>query len=96
MSRIDRVTIEQSLLRKGFVLEETHHRYYYHEFKCKRTRANTYVSTGSNYKTYDDALMKRMKKELCLDTLQEVRRLLHCEMDGEEYNEILRSKGLIY
>lgn len=95
MSQIDRTIIEQSSLRRGFVLQETHHRYYYHEFKGKRTRAYTYVSMGSNYRTYGDALMKRMKKELCLDTLQEVRRLLHCEMDGEEYNEILRSKGLI-
>ena len=76
MTQIDRAIIEQSLLRKGFVLEETHHRYYYHEFKGKRSRAYTYVSTGSSYKSYGDTLLKRMKKELCLDTLQEVRRLL--------------------
>ncbi|HKZ42032.1 MAG TPA: hypothetical protein VJ044_13800 [Candidatus Hodarchaeales archaeon] len=95
MSQIDRAIIEQSLIRKGFVLEETHHRYYYHEVNGKRSRAYTYVSTGSKYKSYGDSLFKRMKKELCLDTLLEVRRLLHCEMDGAEYNEILKSKGLI-
>jgi len=67
----------------------------YHEFNGKRTRAYTYVSTGSGYKSYGDALLKRMKKELCLDTLQEVKRLLECDMDGAEYNRKLRSKGLI-
>jgi hypothetical protein len=95
MYQIDRATIERSLLRKGFVLQETHHRYYYHEFEGRRSRAYTYVSTGSSYKTYGESLLKMMKKQLCLDTLQDVKRLLECQMDGAEFNEKMRTKGLL-
>ncbi|HKZ41556.1 MAG TPA: hypothetical protein VJ044_11375 [Candidatus Hodarchaeales archaeon] len=95
MSQVDRDQIERSLPTKGFVREETHHRYFYHEFNGKRTGAYTYTSHGSSYKTYGDPLLKRMKKELRLDTLQEVRRLLECPMDGDQYNKTLKAKGLI-
>jgi len=30
--QIDRREIESSLLSKGFVREDTHHRYFYHEY----------------------------------------------------------------
>jgi hypothetical protein len=95
MSQIDREQIERSLQKKGFVKEETHHRYFYHEHNGKRTGAFTYTSHGSGYKTYGDTLLKRMKTELRLDTLQEVKKLLECPMDGVQYNEKLKSKGFV-
>ena len=95
MSQVDQDRIEQSLPKKGFVREDTHHRYFYHEFNGKRTGAYTYTSHGSGYKTCGDPFLKRMKKELRLDTLQEVKRLLECPMDGDQYSEKLKAKGLI-
>ncbi len=92
--QIDRKTIESSLRKKGFVEEGGSHKYFYHEVNNKRTGAYAYTSRGSCYKTYGDSLIKVMKKELRLDTLDQAKRLLACPMDGEEYNSILQKKGL--
>jgi hypothetical protein len=91
---IDRKQIETSLQKKGFVQEGGDHRYFYHEVNGKRTGAFAYTSRGSGYKTYDDNLLSAMKKELRLDSLNQARRLLECPMDGEEYNTILKQKGV--
>lgn len=93
--QIDRKEIESSLPRKGFVEENTHHRYFYHEFQGSRTGAYTYTSRGGAYKTYGVTLLKRMKTELRLDTIGQVANLCHCPMSGDEYNGVLRTKGLI-
>jgi hypothetical protein len=94
VSQVPRDTIENNLPKKGFVLENAAHRYFYHEYKGKRTGAYTYTSHGSGYKTYGDQLLKRMKIELRLDTLKDVRDLLTCPMDGEAYNTRLIEKGV--
>lgn len=91
---IPRRKIESSLKKKGFVQGPGDHRYYYHEVGGKRTGAYTFVSTGSKYKTYDISLLKPMKMQLNLDNLIQVRNLLECPMDLEEYNRIIKSKGL--
>jgi hypothetical protein len=36
-----------------------------------------------------------MKKELRLDTIRQVIDLFRCPIRGEEYNQILKDKGLI-
>ena len=93
--QVDRRKIEDALLKKGFVREDSHHRYFYHVFEGKRTGAYTYTSHGTSYKTYGDPLLKRMKQELRLDTLKETIDLLKCPMSGEDYNDRLRGKGTI-
>ena len=93
--QIDRNEIESSLIAKGFVRDDTHHRYFYHEVKGKRTGLHTYTSHGSDYKTYGDNLLKLMKKQLRLDTLSQVADLFKCPMTGDDYNEIIKRKGLI-
>ena len=93
--QIPRDTIEASLPKKGFVQEDSHHRYFYHEYKGRRTGAYTYTSHGSKYKTYHEPLFKRMMKELRLDRTREVKELFLCPIDGVGYNQILKAKGLI-
>ena len=93
--QIPRDTIESSLPKKGFVREDSHHRYFYHEYKGKRTGAYTYTSHGSKYKTYHEPLFKRMKKELRLDRVKEVEDLFLCPIDGDGYNGKLREKGYL-
>lgn len=94
---IPRRIIEKSLPDKGFVRENDHdHRYFYHEYNGRRTGAYTYTSHGSKgYKDYGDELLKRMRVPLHLDYLREVKNLCLCPMDGNDYNQILRRKGLI-
>lgn len=93
--QIDRKEIESSLVAKGFVEEDTHHRYFYHEIRGKRTGIHTHTSHGSDFKTYGDNLLKLMKKQLRLDTLSEVADLFKCPMTGEAYNDFLKNKKLI-
>lgn len=98
MSQVPRDTIESTLPKKGFVIDSTKqsHKYFYHEYNGQRTGAYTYTSHGSSYKTYGDELLKRMKEQLRLDTLKEVRDLLLCPMDAEAYNDKLGQKGLLH
>ena len=92
--QINRSEIESSLVSKGFVREDTHHRYFYHEVAEKRTGISTYTSHGSHYKTYGDNLLKLMRKQLQLDTLTQLVDLLKCPMTGNDYKEFLKKKGL--
>ena len=93
--QVDRTAIESSLRGKGFVGEDSHHRYFYHEVEGKRTGISTHTSHGSQFKTYEDNLLKQMRKQLRLDTLRQLRDLLECPMTEDDYNDILRKKGLI-
>ena len=93
--QIDRRQIESSLPRKGFTKEDTHHRYFYHEYDGKRTGIYTYTSHGSSFKTYGDPLLRSMKGQLRLDTVSQLSDLLLCPMSGDDYSEHLKSKGLL-
>jgi len=91
--QIPRDTIESSLPKKGFVREDSHHRFFYHEYEGKTTGAYTYTSHGSKHKTYSEPLFKMMKKQLHLDRVKQVEELFLCPIDGNDYNQILREKG---
>lgn len=91
---IERKQIESALRKKGFVEEGGDHKYFYHEVDGKRTGAYTKVSRGTGYKDYGIHLLKAMKMQLRLDTLEQVKRLLECPMDADEYNGILRKKSV--
>ena len=95
--QIDRRVIESSLTQKGFVREDSKHRYYYHEYEGKRTGAYAYTSHGGSekYKSYSEPFFKIIKKHLFLDRVKQVEELFLCPMDGTEYNQILKSKGLL-
>ena len=93
--QIDRNEIESSLVAKGFVREDSHHRYFYHEIEGKRTGISTHTSHGSHYKTCRDNLLKQMKRQLWLDTLTQVVDLFKCPMSGKNYNDILKGKELL-
>lgn len=93
---IQRRKIESSLKKKGFVESRGgDHKYFHHEVNGKRTGPYTFTSRGSNYQTYDIKLLKKMKDQLRLDNLQQVRDLFNCPIDGEAYNSVLKCKGLI-
>lgn len=93
--QIDRKEIESSLVAKGFVKDDSHHRYFYHEVKGKRTGISTHTSHGSDYKTYRDNLLGLIKKQLRLDALSQVADLFKCPMTGDDYNKILKKKDLL-
>jgi hypothetical protein len=65
-----------------------------HEYNGKKTGAYAFISRGTSYKTYGDELLKRMKLQLRLETLKEVKDLLLCPMDADAYNNKLIEKGV--
>jgi len=93
--QIDRRKIETGLSRKGFVREDTHHRYFYHEYLGKRTGVFTFTSHGSSYRTYFDALLRSVANQLRLDKVTQVEELVMCPMSAEHYSAILKAKGVI-
>jgi len=93
--QIDRRIIESSLLEKGFVEEDSSHKYFHHEYNGKRTGISTYTSHGSSYKTYGDNLINMIKKQLKLDTNNQIRDFLQCPMKSEEYIRILTEKNYL-
>lgn len=93
--QVEKRIIESNLPRKGFVEENTHHKYFYHEYQGRRTGIYTYTSHGSKYKTYENNLLGMMKKQLRLDTIRQVVDLFKCPITRDGYNQILKGKGLI-
>jgi len=93
--QVDRDDIEAGLPRKGFVREDSGHRYFYHEYMGKRTGAYTYTSHGSAYKVYGDSLLRMMKMQLRLDSARQVVDLAKCPMSQNAYEKILKDKGVI-
>jgi hypothetical protein len=93
--QLDRSRIENALAAKGFVREDTHHRYFYHEHQGKRTGVTTYTSHGSGYKAYGDPLLRSMRRQLRLDTVAQLADLVRCPMSADAYNEHLKGKGLL-
>jgi len=94
---VERRLAERSLKKKGFVKEKgkDHHIYYYHEYDGKRTGAYTFFSHTAKIKTIGSDLLKKMSRELYLDSIEETASLLACPMDGETYRRLLSDKGLL-
>lgn len=94
--QVDKRKIESSLVKKGFIRDEaTHHTYFYHEYNGKRTGISTYTSHGDKIKTYGNSLLSMMKRQLKLDNLHQVIDLFKCPISEEEYNQVLKEKGLL-
>jgi len=93
--QVDRDEIEAGLPKKGFIRQDSRHRYFYHEYQGKRTGAYTYTSHGSGYKVYGDALLKMMRTQLRLDTARQVVDLAMCPLSQTDYEKILKDKGVI-
>ena len=93
--QVDKRKIELSLTKKGFIKEEAHHTYFYHEYNGKKTGIYTYTSHGSKSKVCGNPLLSMMKKQLKLDILHQVVDLFKYPMSEKEYNQILKDKNFL-
>ena len=75
------------LQRKGFRIDNRDRRRYVHyDSEGKKTGAYVYFSHGGTASgEVGPSLLQRMKRELQLGTIQEVRALLTCTMEEEEF-----------
>lgn len=85
--------IAASLLKKGFVQKETHHSYYFLFVNGKKTSIRTRLSHGS--KEYSSGLLSTMKKQLGMETMNELEDFINCPMSGEAYVELLLKRNII-
>jgi hypothetical protein len=85
--------IEATLVVKGFVLRQTHHRYYtYTTRDGDVSDAVTHVSHGT--KEIGDSLLGRMARQ-CLLPKKEFLRLVDCSLTREAYEALLTAGGHI-
>lgn len=94
--KVDRKNIDKNLPKKGFIKEEgRHHIYFHHHFNGVATGVSTYVSHSKKVSDYSGRLLSEVRKQLELDSNREVVDLVNCPMSEEQYNQILKEKGLI-
>lgn len=84
--------VEKALRRKGFRSRESHHTFWsYYSTEGKRTEIFTKVSHGHSEISPDN--LRKMAKQ-CFLTNSEFVDLMQCPLSREQYEEILRQKGL--
>lgn len=91
-----RKAIKSALQKKGFTLETCqHHDRYKYYIDGKFTGVHTHISRGSGYKDYSDSLLGRMKKQLKLNSKEELLDLIDCPMEEKDYRNVLRENGIL-
>jgi len=85
--------ISSSLLKKGFVVRESHHKYYILFVDGKKTSIRTRISHGS--KEYGVNLLSAMRKQLKLNYMDELTDLINCPMSMSDYVQLLIERGQI-
>lgn len=94
--RIERKNLNKNLPKKGFVKETgTHHIYFHHQIDGIATGISTYLSHSKKTRDYSGNLLTSVRKQLELDSNQEVADLVNCPMSEADYLEILSTKGFI-
>lgn len=85
--------IKAALIALGFSEHNTHHiKLQYIAISGDTTQAKTYISHG--FKDYGDKLLHEISKQLYLNK-NELLRLIDGDMCREEYEHILKVKGII-
>jgi predicted RNA binding protein YcfA (HicA-like mRNA interferase family) len=85
--------IEKALKKNGFRKIPTHHnRYRYYTLAGIKSPVKTHISHGS--KDYGDDLLSKMADQLKL-TKKELIRFIDGEMSQQEYEAILKDKGIL-
>jgi predicted transcriptional regulator len=91
---LNKSEVERSLTKKGFSVQETNHRcFVYKTLLGENTVIRTKMSHGSK-KSIDDSLIKVMGKQ-CHLPKQEFVNFVKCSLDRAEYEEILKTDGVI-
>jgi len=91
--------IENSLLKKGFVKDNTHHKMFW--LRVGNRNSRIYTRTSHGQKECDPSLLKAIQKQLKLrkdDTFlpnpnEFLRGFLECPVSGDEYVKKLRLLG---
>ena len=83
--------IEAALLKKGFMVKESHHKIFYFFYEGKITGVHTFLSHG--VREYNAELLTKMRNQLHLSG-KELEDLIRCPLSGEEYLILLEERGI--
>ena len=87
--------VERSLVKKGFVRDDTHHHYFiYYTLEGKETNIKTHTSHSG--KDLNDWLLGQMSKQCNFDKRADFLLLVDCPMGQEEYETLLIAAGKIH
>ncbi len=87
--------IKSGLKRKGWAEEErAHHTYFFFCIEGKKTKIRTYLSRSPK-KSYGAKLLSNIKKQLYLNSNEEVVEYIRCKLKNEEYIRILKEKKVL-
>lgn len=94
---MDRDKLEQSLQKKGFVMDASKdHRYFHLVVNGKQPGIYTKTSHGSKkYKVLGKPLQSDVKNQLKLDSSNQLRDFVECPLTEAMYLKLLRKKGLL-
>ncbi|OQA17299.1 MAG: hypothetical protein BWY64_02147 [bacterium ADurb.Bin363] len=93
MSKYLTSDFEKALLKKGFQEYTTHHKMFLFYWKGKKTDIRTRISHGE--KDFDDSLLNQRKKQIKLNTKQQIIDFINCPMSKEYYINFLINIGKI-
>jgi len=84
---------QKRLKKKGFIEEESHHKYYHFVWKGQITHIHTYTSHGE--KNFSSHLFNKRKRQLYIDDNSDMLDFYNCPMSKKDYSDYLVSKGII-
>lgn len=79
----------RSLRKKGFVEDAAHHKYLYFYYQGRQTQFYTLVSHGSGSEDVGPEIVRKMKRQLGLDSHRQVEQLIECTMSEADYVQAL-------
>lgn len=85
--------IKAALLKKGFKESNADHKKYIYIYNGRCTTIMTKVSHG--HKEYDDYLLKQIKKQMHLDSIEDLLAFIDCTFTKENYLKLLKRKKLL-
>jgi len=85
--------IQQSLCKKGFMIEEGDHTFLIFVNESKETMVFTKLSHGSGEPGKD--ILSKIKGQLKFSSQTDFERFIDCNMSQTEYTNYLKEKGLI-
>lgn len=85
---VDSEELKRSLLRKGFVTDETDHHMYRHQYNGRYTGVETKLSHGSRY-DIRDGLLGKHKRQMRFSSSKQVLDFAKCHISADDYNAIL-------
>lgn len=84
--------MQNALTKKGFRMEQGHHRMFWLHVAGRKTSVRTRISHGA--KEYGEPLLARMADQLGLDRA-ELDRLFACPLSADEYLRLLREREVL-